>query len=277
MHRVFPTVRQLVLATIAGIASHPRIKKPEIYYPVADFGQPPEEVKIQRYRTYDGIELQEPGLTCAVYPLYSSRTLKTAASSKGTNKSVWFEPYTLGSGTDASSNYIATYSLIVQLYYQDMSINQTMQLPFNTLFSPLGLPVQHGYTSTADVAASGPLTSPPLNDNLNNNLRAFSGAYFQQDEITVEINPGEEIMREYLDLLRVVLDDMPTLRPLAVRSSSVKLFDFPTTSWNRENTDIYFHTAWLLWELSLFPPRSWRDIYFLPTLALDIEASPAKV
>jgi hypothetical protein len=73
--RSYPTIRQLIHAVILGIASHPKIVNPGIFYPIQINGLN-NEVKIEQFRAYGGYELENPALCCSVYPAYSSRVTK---------------------------------------------------------------------------------------------------------------------------------------------------------------------------------------------------------
>lgn len=268
--RYFPSIRQIINSTIVGIAIHPAIKNPIIYYPVPELDGSKRPVRIERYRDYDGVELEEPGLTCSVFPFYSSRTLKTNPSPRLNDKSVSYEQYTLGPKTRAGSAVEATYRLIVQLNYQDVAINERINVPYHKLNTILTNPIPHGMQYITD-------------ENVIDNINKFEGidldkaldtrephSFIEHGEITVEINPGENILREYIDLIRIILDEMPTMVGWSIRSSEVKSIDFPTTSWLRTNTDVYFHSAWLLWELCIFAPTSWRDLNIPSPLELKL-------
>lgn len=229
------SLRQLINTTVANIAAHPLIKDPPIYYPIVNPGQEAEQVKIERYRTYDGIELIEPGLTLAVFPCYSSKTFNTGFRSSLFN-SVKLEPYTLGAKSNKGFLYTATYYIAVSLYYADVSINNSI----NTKYYKSGKKV--------------------ILDNLDILERPrdlIEGAYEgvpEEEYVEIEINPAEDILRDYLDLMRIVLDDIPRLYPFSIRHSQVVTYDYPTTSWLRENSDVYFHQAYLVWELGAYLP-----------------------
>jgi len=259
MERVAPTVRQLINAVLGSIATHPRIINPEIYYPIVGADEQKEEVKIIKYRNYDGIELQEPGLVLDVFPYYSSRTFSSGLRAKSGGKSVAFKPMTLSHNSRNSNYQEATYNVVIQLNYQDVAINNTATYKYDVMSSTGSdfLQIPHGYN-----VRTREQNLMDLYGNKIVGVHNFNDPNLYQESINIEvdINPGEEILREYLDLLRLVVNDMPTLLPFSIRDGFVKEFDFPTTSWNRTSSDIYFHFAWLLVEFVVFPPGGWGNL-----------------
>lgn len=270
MNLVFPTYRQIIHYLLGAVATHPRIKEPGIYYPVQRGNQPLEEITIQRYRTYDGIELQEPGLTCDIYPYYSGRGYKTSIAARTGGKSAQFRPYTMGTGSGNSDEGL--YHIIVQLQYQDLAINEQTVLTIDELYHPEGMTSTHGENVSLREISEFELDTDLTK--LNKSLDPLVS--LRENKITIEINPAEEILREYLDLLRLVLNDCTKMLPFAIRSSQVKEFDFPTSSWSRNNEDVYFHFAWLLLEVCLYPPTTWRDIYFMPVTSATININNSR-
>jgi len=229
-NRYSHTLRQLINTTIVNIASHPLIKEPVVYYPIVTQGAEPEPVKIERYRTYDGIELIEPGLTLAVFPAYSSKTFNTGFRSSLFN-SVKLKPYTMGSKNTPGFLYEVTYYIAVALYYSDVSINNSITVNYLK---------QDNRVVIYDKSQT--FHPPDLIDKYTDFLP-------EENTLEIEINPAEDILRDYMDVLRIVLDDIPRLYPFSLRYTSVDTMDFPTTSWLRDNKDVYFHTSYLMWEV----------------------------
>ncbi|EKQ70396.1 hypothetical protein OsccyDRAFT_0683 [Leptolyngbyaceae cyanobacterium JSC-12] len=266
MTRIFPTPRQLVLGTIVALASHPRIQNPGIYY----IGSNTEE-KIVSWRSYGGYELEEEGLVCSVYPAYSSRTTAGSAPPLGKQKSIQIEPYNLGSRMDASSLEQGTYNLIVELSYRDANLGEIVKLGYDFIQSTDGIPplnTPHGTNVMPHEGTSLNLASE--------DLTAFQaepqGLQRQFQTVEIKVSPAEELLREYTELLRLVLNDIPHIRPYTIRSSRVVTIDFPTSAWTRESEDLLFHTAYIHWELTLYPPGSWKDVYFMPVTSISATA-----
>jgi hypothetical protein len=250
----------LIHAILLGIASHPRIQKPGIEYPVASFGDN-NEVLIEQFRAYGGYELENPGLCCSVYPSYSSRETKGSSPVSSRKRSIEFQDYTLGNKFEEGSLGLATYNIIVELTYQDLAFGPSYVINYDSI-SPLSteheLETPHGYnlqiqTELNPAPPTGEETRP---EGVQQNLAS---------EVSILINPAEELLREYMDLMRIVLDDLPSIKPYAIRSTKVLSVDFPTSAWSRKNEDIYFHSAYLSWELTLYSPSNWRQVSFMPT------------
>ena len=139
--------------------------------------------------------------------------------------SVMFEPYDLGSkGTDK-----ATFYLIIKYFYNEVAINN------NTI---LKIP-----TSASLSTAGNLLTS--------NNER----------EVIMEINPGIEIIQEYLALTKYMLDDVVYKRdfPMGVSSFVMLYQNVKNTRWE-DNTTVYFQEGHALIRLTGYVSRGWRNI-----------------
>jgi len=241
-----PTLRQLIWSTLAGLSSHPRIKKPDIFYPITEEEAEPERVYIERWKTYDGWELQEPGLTCSIYPKYSNKSSTTNTPDAQTAE---FTPYELGKNGSAKG----VYNLIVQLHYQDVAINNVKTIPYYVVRSPEGMLTPHGVNFLTGDSLQDKYSLREYNNKINNYvLNSYS--YIEKSEIEIEINPAEEILREYLDLIRAVLDELRTILPWRIKSTRVKSYDFPTSSWSSKEENINFHLAYLEWEVTVFIP-----------------------
>ena len=258
-------MRQLILATIIGIQSHPRIRKPNIFYPILQPGEEPQEVFIENWRDFGGIALEDPGLTCSVYPNHTARDTRRGRPEDG--RSIKYAPYTLGGPTDATSNDIAHYQLVVELAYQDERYGEGIDFEYTEQDSLDMQLANHAYLNALNIDQYRSLEyeSPFLAPDT-----PLPAVQSKPNSVTIRTNVGESILREYMDLIRLVLVDLPTLRPFSVRSSQLLCVDYPTSNWIRRNTDIYFHSAYLIWELTLYPPNSWKDIYFMPVKRVNI-------
>lgn len=231
-----PTLRNIVYSTIAAIASHPIIKNPPVYYPVTTRTKTEKQIKVNRFRAYDGIELIEPGLTISVFPAHAE---------KSDGGAVQFKPYTLGA-QNTEFLYQATYRLIISLAYQEVAIGEKTRVNYyqNHYYFPTEQP--HG--------------EQVVTEEYKQYLRQKDNRPLDKGSVVVEINPGEDILRDYLDIMKIVLDDIRHLPPWNIRSAQIVSYTFPTTSWLKQNTDVYFHTAYITWELVSFPPGSLRNL-----------------
>lgn len=273
-------MKQLIWGTIAFLQAHPRIREPGIFYPVINpqINPEPQEIKVQSWRTYGGIELIEPGLTIAVYPIFDSfSTTKGAVTmSSGRNNSCTYEPYTLGARDDLSYQETAKYRLVVQAFYQDpVALGEEVKIPIDKLIDDKNLAWPfHGFNMQMRDPHNP--TNPQQDffqhrDDMVLPFAADLDSTLLPDEVTLAISPGEEILREWMDLLRLALSDLPTMMPFKIRSTQVEMINYPTSTWIRQSTDIFFHTAYIVWCLDLFPPASWRHINTIPPIDVALE------
>lgn len=228
-NRYFPTLKEIVYNTLTVIHNHPAVQNPIVLEPVADFNGKFNPVPIDRYRSYDGLELVEPGLTLSIFPRYSP-----SDAPYGGSLASEFKPYTLGPKTQGSM-YEATYFLTIGLAYQDVAINNTKRLVY----------VQDKYSNVASD---------------EDKLKDYSEDKFPKKKfMELEINPGEEIVRDYLEVIRLILEGIDYYAPWNIRSSSITGMGFPSTSWSKDSKQIYFHQAYMNWELSTYAPTTYQE------------------
>ena len=262
--RYAPTLRQLVHATLVCIASHPRIKNPGIYHPVLkDANGNPLEVKIERWLESGGLVLNNPtpGLACAVYPAHTSRDVRRGAPSSSRERilaSAVYDAYTLGPKQGGLET--ATYRLIIELSYQEPAYTgQTAKLKYYRSHESLR-EVAHAYKVLFT-------ENPELVANLASGygehpLQQANPDWFTPEELEIEINSGEEILRDYVELMRLVLNDISLLRPLMSKPGQVTMADLFTGNPLKSGSNIYFHMAYLVWEICCHVPASWQDVHF---------------
>lgn len=232
-NRYFPTLKEIVYNTLAVIHNHPAIQNPIVKYPLPNFNNIQEPVKIERYRTYDGLELIEPGLTLSIFPRYGS-ALSSASSPYGGSLASEFKPYTLGAKSEGSM-YESTYYLTINLAYQDVALNNEKTLIY----------VKDKFNNVAS-------DREKLMSNSNDPFPISK-------ELVLEINPAEEILRDYLEVIRLILESIDYYAPWSIRSSIITGMGFPSTSWSKDNKQIYFHQAYMNWELSTYAPTNYED------------------
>jgi hypothetical protein len=232
-NRYFPTLKEIVYNTLSVIHNHPAIKNPIVNYPLPNFNNVYEPVPIERYRSYDGLELIEPGLTLSIFPRYGS-ALSSAASPYGGSLASEFKPYTLGAKSQGSM-YEATYYLTINLAYQDVALNNEKTIVY----------VKDKYNNIS-------IDKEKLIDNSKD---IFPNKY----EFALEINPAEEILRDYLEVIRLILESIDYYAPWSIRSSVITGMGFPSTSWNKDTKQIYFHQAYMNWELSTYAPTNYDE------------------
>lgn len=243
--RQTPTVKELVYSIISVIHRHPLIQNPIVTHPIPNADGKLEPVHVQRYRSYDGLELIEPGLTIAVFPHFRSHTASSAYNKTESQASVVFDDYEMGF-KNSRYQYSAEYTFIIALYYQEVAINEIKDQVY--------------YTDRLNRVTT--VGKEPLQQR--------GSVLIKPSEFQVEINPAEDILRDYLDVLRLVLEESTAkgMFPWRTRGSQVRSFDFPTTSWSKESADIYFHKAFLTWELSMYVPCTSETVGEVETISV---------
>lgn len=254
------SLRNIIYAVIGAIASHPLIINPPIYYPVSLPNKPPKQIKIEKYRAYGGIELKNvtnSALTCAVYPAYVSRNVRTGSptTERDSQKSISYQPYDLGKPSPGNSvKEKVTFKLIVELHYHDVAINNGTTTINFAKANPYITDVYNKVSpSTYDYLYINKNTSEQVDSFVSNNIFNQSNTVFSS--LNVDINPGEEILRDYMELLRIVLNQI-NLSPFDTKSMMVKNIDFPTSNWLEENKNVYFHLAYLTLDIELYLPST---------------------
>ena len=238
--RYIPTIRNIINSIVIAINEHPLIKNPPVYYPIPDDRGEFEQIKVARYRTFDGMELTEPGLTVSVFPNFTSDLIPSGYSGQRT-KPITFKPEFLGN-KGLGFSYETNFKIIVAAHYQDTALGQSKLV---------------NYAVGKDYEVIGHDVFSKLE------ARRLAGSGSVTNSLEVEINPGEEIIREYMFLLKYVLDDNHKILPWSISSSQVEAIDFPTTSWKDKSENIYFHYGYLVWTVSLYLPGSLTS-YFAP-------------
>jgi hypothetical protein len=244
---LYASERQLCRALINAIATHPLIKEPGIYYP-AIVGENPqtEPIRVSNWRLFGGLELIEPGLTLSVFPYHSGYKLKSGVYSRLlADKSLHFDEKHAASqlGSVSKAAAAATMRVIVQLYFQDTTFNAPIQIRSDLVTqSDLTTNIPHG-----DLVQ---ITDEPQETLLDDQV------YFQTEQsvLNVQILPGEEILRDYMPLLRYVVRDIPVLHPFYHRNPNILYVDYPTSNWIREGENLVFHTAYMCIEYDIQEP-----------------------
>ena len=245
MAREFPTTRYLIYELLSHIKNHPLIKNPVVYTPSVE-KEEQTLVHVDRYRSYDGHEYTEPGLTVSVFPAYSSHTFSSGFRSNLFN-SVKFTQSTLGSTQAYDSYQDCTYNIAVALQYQATAINETIKVRYTP------------------VTNKNPIEIDSVQALLSEYDNSINSEMFE-----VEINYAEDILRDYLDVLRFVLIDFTPRNTLSVKSLEIESYDFPTTSWDKESEQIYFHYAYLMVKVKLIAPNSYSPLKPMPLKTINI-------
>jgi hypothetical protein len=233
-----PTARDIIHTSLAAIQSHPLIQNPPVYYPLTIRNKKQEQIKIKTYRQYDGLELIQPGLTLSMFPSYTEGSY-----------SVGLKPDAIGSKQGQAS-----YKFRFALHYRDVALGQQTKVRYYKALNYLPTFISHGEQVALDV--------------YKEDVQEISQRPVGKDQFILEVNPGEDILRDYLALLKIILDDIPRVLPWVFRTY-VLGYTFPTSSWIKKDEDLIFHYAYLDWELVGLSPGSLRELGTSPPSELN--------
>jgi hypothetical protein len=282
LDNVFPTHDQAVLALLSAILNHPEIKNSQIYYPVL-LGESSvtERITITSARDFSGIELIEPGLTLAVFPLHDDYDQKSSTfTARKSTKSVIYDDQYLGRSSTYNYGVKCTFNFVVQLYYQDSIFNAPVELLSDVVnfdsetpgFYPLTIPavdsIQYkdrllppNILSLQERLQSS-LFEFPFSENPNvpgttlkkpTKLRSDPQTLSKESRlggldssVSVTTLPGERIIRSWMSLLVKVIRSLVYLKPFALRNPTISMVDYPSTNWYRNSENLVFHTGYCL-------------------------------
>jgi hypothetical protein len=273
-----PSNRNLCYSIIGAIASHALIQNPPIYYPVTLPGQNKQQIKINKYRTYGGIELMNvtnSNLTCAVYPAYVPRNVRSGhpTTERDNQKSISYTPYEFGKSSPTNDvKEKVNYKFIVELHYHDVAIgNGTHTINFakaNPFISSVFGNIAPDNFSYLYTDKSGGFNESIHNSTVDRFVSNNSDSSISFSSLNVDINPGEEILRDYMELLRIVLNQTK-LQPFGARNLIVRNIDFPTSNWLEDSKNVYFHLAYLTLDVELYLPCT-NYLFSSPEVVQDI-------
>jgi hypothetical protein len=249
---IYPTHDQAVQALLNAILTHHDIVNSQIFYPVA-IGELPqtEPIRIVSARDFGGIELIEPGLTLAVYPCYAGFNQKNPSFSKKEYglKSVVYKDKYLGRAGDTNYGVESRFSFVVQLFYQDASLNVPVQLLSDLVtnspeFNPLYLPAAKRVQYKDDTLPSDTTTLEEFID--DENAFITSSSLGNNVDLTILTLPAERVLRAWMSLLVKVIRSLVVIRPFAIKNPTVEYVDYPTSNWLKDSPNLIFHTSYLV-------------------------------
>lgn len=263
-----PDMCWLRRAILMAILNHPFVKDAEVYYP--NNNNDKKKVSIETGRLFGGIELIEPGLTLSVHPYHSSfNVAKGIPPSMLSTTTVQYvtEGYknrglTIGSSASNDITYQSCIRLMVQLYYRDGEYNTKLNLHGDVVNQrTITHDTQFGYTyQYTDML---PEDVVKLEDRTNK----------QVDSITTKVQmlPGEEILTQWLDIIKYAIRDLKVLLPYQdVRNIAVTHSDYPTTTWTSSSPNLIFHTAYHIIELDIFEQAPAPRFIFPPVQEINL-------
>lgn len=234
-----PSLTSLVYILFRYISRHPLIISPPVFHPLTG-----ERVLISRYRLFNGIELL-PGLSCSIFPHYQDGA--TPPEPNTTNVSALYEPHDLG--TDSYDR--AVYHIVVKFFYSNMILGNKVEDP-NLIEVPLES-----------------ITYPDQILLTSNRTKT----------IELYINPGADILGNYLELLRLVIEDSThkqSYYPLIdIKSFEMSFANLRSIPWEQKK-EVYFHEGEALIRLDGFVARTWRIPTSIQSINLLTNDTPPK-
>lgn len=233
-----PDMYWLRRALLMAIWTHPYVLNTKVPYPSVS-GLNNEPVGISKGRLFGGPELIEAGLTLAVYPFHSSYDALEGDQSGSVvrGKTVTYEYPNLGSYTNA----VGHTRLMVQLYYRDAGYDTTTTLSADVL-DPDTNYGNDNYGYRFEFSDEGETT-----------LREESTELVNKITLPVQVLPAEEILTQWLDLIKDVVRSIKVLKPYTnVRNPKVLCTDYPSSTWTSSDGNLIFHTAYLIVEYEIY-------------------------
>lgn len=217
-----PSLTSITRLLYKYVANHPLIINPPIFHPLSK-----ERVRIDRYKLFNGVELQD-GLTCSIYPHYQDPPTPPDPSSK--NVSALYMPYNLGS----EGNDHAVFHVCIKFHFASLILGNKLddldliRVPIEAVTHPSQILL----TSTAS------------------------------KDVDLYINPGSDIIGDYLELIRLVIEDpvhKVAYQPLTEIDSIELIFvNLRALPWEKKR-EIYYHEGEALIRIDSYVSRGWRD------------------
>lgn len=250
------TDRQLVIGLIGALRLHPAIRNPPVFYPVLRGNQTPKQVFVDKYRTFGGMEIIEPGLTIAVYPMHTRyNSLSDNPEANSSDSFAKFDSYTLGKPSNLAFLSRGTLRFVVQIYYRDASFNVPYQVTY-------GKEDVYGLDDLFYTFDRQYYTPPDSKSDLSE----WEG---NSEEVELYISPGEEVIRDYTYLVRNVLREIGSIPPFGVKQITVDSVDYPSSDWIRNNQNIVFHTSYIALSIQVFERPQAKDPYYVAPVWAD--------
>jgi len=216
-----PGLTNLIRCIFIYFSNHPLVINPIVRHPLTK-----EYIGISRYRLLDGQEVRD-GLTCSIFAYAGNQGGIPSPSSRSVSS--MFEPYDLGAqGVD-----MARFHIVIKFSYNEVSLNREL-LDDNIIEVPAW--------------SSFGVGQRLLTSNTKKSVK-------------LEINPGIDIIQDYLMITKYILDDISHKRdfPLEGISSSEMLSqNVKSIRWEEQDA-IYFQEGVAMTQFDAYISRGWRD------------------
>lgn len=247
---VVPSSSFLCRHLLKYLTNHPLFIAPLVYNPSTL-----EYVPISQYRFMGGISIND-GLTCSIFPGFTSNNPDASPSPADIKASVLYKPYEMGN--QGRTHDEARYSFIIQFTHRGINAD--------------------GYTPSTDID----LTNTPSNAIIYPNDIGLVDLN-SIDTIDVYLNPSLDIVSNYLELTRLALCDIEYHKqfylgnpeyhfPGTYNNIEVIHQDFSSLNWTEKASSV-FCTGYLLISLTLYVSRGWREKFNLPLTNINLDVT----
>lgn len=225
---VVPSIPYLAQVLFKILSQHPLLNSSLVLHPVSN-----KTIPVSSYRFMDGFPLEaiQDYVVCAIYPSFA----KDPVPPSSTSASALYKPYDLGT----SGYEEVIYHFVVKFFYQEVVLPGSYKETDKEL------------TTTFD----NHLTSPA--DRLLISQ--------EEKQLELSINPGLNIVGEYLELSRLALLDLNALSntPIGIKSLEVIHQNYPSPKWDGDS-NIFVHSGNLLLRITSYTSRGWKDKFSVP-------------
>ena len=243
---VLPSVVHIYYSLFRYLSNHPLLNYPLVFDPLTQ-----EQIPISQYRFIGGLATNT-GLTCSIYPGFSSNATYIAPSPATISASVLYKPYNLGNNEDE-----ARFHFVIEYQYQSL--------------------VADGINQIAD----SDLITTPTNYVVYPQDVGLTSSNTQS--LTLFISPAQDIVANYLELTRFALCDRPYHRqfllgdhfPGTLENVEIIHQNFESIHWEK-HTNAAFCKGYLLIGLTAYLTRDWRKIFNIPLTKVDLDLDKIK-
>lgn len=226
-----------------GVYSH-IVRHPLIISPPIFHPLSGERIYISKYKLFNGVELDQ-GLSCSIFPYYQAAAI--LPEPRTANASALYSPEHMGKGID-----LAVYHIAVKFHYGNNILGNKLE---------------------EDELVYVPSESVTHPDQIL--LTSLVGK-----KVDLYINPGSDIIGNYLELLRLVIEDEEfndIKDGLNIKSMELLYTNLRSTPWEKDK-GIYFHEGEALIRFDAYVSRGWRDRFKVPIsdLRLSVQGDPRK-
>lgn len=215
-----PSDRDLISILAIAITQHPTMLNSVIYDPT----RPTEPVKIEKIKLYGGRELTEAGLVLGIYP----DTVRLGHGMTGYSSE---EPIALSQNQVSGATFLTTAHFVAQFTYRVADFDSPISLEYSRADRPLDL-----NTGSSDRKYFAPLDIRYGND---------VGLTYTPESVEVVVLPAEEVLKDWITVLRYAIRDIRYLHPFQVRSPQILAVHYETaTIFDAKSTEhLVFHSA----------------------------------